>query len=680
MKRAKYTVSLAAALLALGLGTQAMAREVIFTGESCPLTVITDLSAYLERPQTQEEEVVYRTVASQGQDGQAGADLSDAYVADPEEAALAAAEQAEPEQPVTEQAQSEQAVTEPAAGQPQAAAQEDTAAREDTAVQAEDGEGEAEQAQTDQADAGQAQSEEAPADADLPEESGSDQPAPAQTEGQAQTDASAEDAAQTEADVFQPQTFVSDGVLMTLPSEEVTLSSFDALGIIDNTYVMISYDGGKIGWLSTDEIDAKVPDMNGRLMRELPSANGWTTLEQGSDGEMVTQAQQVLSDLGFLEGEVDGLYGGGTAASVQRFQESEGLPVTGQIDAFTWIGLLRAGDPSLREVKPLETVYPPVYEARKKFHLIYNDVADTDYLDQFLDPEWKIKYDVFSGEGKIDYTRNGLDLGTKDVGNRRIDKVRLNACMYVDLRRMDTGAIRPRPVIEVRAEGSHLPYIKDATLTYGIYSEDMELVRREAALSGMNSVETAVLEITWDIYSMLRVELGGGDLILHLHGEERDFEMDLTGYLPQIELFTDACFNMNTEGQVVEEEEEEEEDFYTEEEPSSETEMSEQEFAISTPDTVTEEADASAVFNASTTDETSESGSSDTDEAAAQAAPAPGIFQDETADSETEAASEVSEPAPEDTWTSQEAEVTAVEPETVAAVDEGMAGQAEAAE
>ena len=673
MRRAKYTVFSAALLLALGLETQAMAREVIFTGEDCPLTVITDLSAYLNRPKAEEREVVYRTVAAQSSSGQAGTDLSEAYEMEPEETAASEpasdqsdAEQAQPEEGTTEQPA--------AAGEAKSAeAAADEAQPEETAAgQAQSGE-----VVSDEAVPGEELPDEAAvSDEDQPEEAASGQ---AQTaSGQADAAASDEGVPETEEDVFRPQTFVSDGVLMTLPSEEVTLSSFDALGIIDDTYVMITYDGGKVGYLSTDEIDVKVPDMNGRLMRELPSVSGWTTLKQGSDGELVSQAQQALANLDFLEGEVDGLYGSGTAGSVQRFQESAGLPATGEIDTVTWLRILRAGDPALSEVKPLETDYPPVYEARKKFYLIYNDVADPDYLDQFLDPEWKITYNVFDGEGKIDYTRNGIDLGTVDVGNRQIDKMRLSACMYVNLKRIDTGAVRPMPVLEIRAEGTHLPYINGATLKYGIYSEDFVMQERDAALQGMNSTETAIMEVNWDIYKMIGVELGGGELILQVHGEERDFEMDLTPHLHEIQMFTDTCFNLDTEGLAVEEEEEEEEeDFYTEEEPTSETEMADdQVFAIETPDTVTEEADASAVFNTSTSDETSESGEDDVDEAAAQASPAPEAFQDDMLDNEPETASAADEPAPEDAWISQEAddEVSA-EPETPAAEAEAAAAE-----
>ncbi len=705
MRRAKYTVFLAASLLALGLETQAMAREVIFTGEDCPLTVITDLTAYLNRPKTEKQQVVFKTVAAQTSGGQTAGDLSEAYAGEPEEgdegqsSGQSASDLSSEEQVMPEQTQSEQAAPEQeAAVQPADADEEQSGGTADDQAQPEETAGDqtqpeetaAGQTQTDEEVIDQAQPDETAIDQAQPDDEAVSQAQPGETAAdQVQTPVSEETEPVTEADTFKPQTFESDGVLMTLPSEEVTLSSFDALGIIDDTYVMITYGGGKTGYLSTDEIDVKVPDMNGRLMRELPSVSNWTTLKQGSDGDLVSQAQQVLEDLQLLEGGVDGLYGSGTAASVQRFQESAGLPATGEIDAVTWLRITRAGDSSLRSVKPLETVYPPVYEAQKKFYMIYNYVVDPEYLNQFLDPEWKIKYNVFDGAGRIDYTRDGISLGRLETGNREIDKIKLDAGMYLNLKRSDAGLISPLPVIEIKAQGTHLPYIKGATLKYGIYSENLPLTQRDASLSGMNSVETALLEITWDAYRMVKVELGGGDLILQVHGEERDFDMDLTPYLHQVMAFTDTCFNIDSQGPVEEEEEEEEEDFYTEEEPTSETEMAEPEFAIATPDVVTEEADASAVFNnTTTTEETSEIAADTADDAGSgdeaeteAAAPAAGAFPEEEPGNEPEQTSEAEETAPEDNWTSQEAdEASAVEPETAPAVEEPAAEEAGSAE
>ncbi|MGA8047627.1 MAG: peptidoglycan-binding domain-containing protein [Dermatophilaceae bacterium] len=48
-----------------------------------------------------------------------------------------------------------------------------------------------------------------------------------------------------------------------------------------------------------------------------------------------TSLQQALSDLGYLEGEVDGVYGPATVAAVEALQEANDLPQTGTVDKAT---------------------------------------------------------------------------------------------------------------------------------------------------------------------------------------------------------------------------------------------------------------------------------------------------------------------------------------------------------
>ena len=49
----------------------------------------------------------------------------------------------------------------------------------------------------------------------------------------------------------------------------------------------------------------------------------------------VTTLQQALADLGYYEGEVDGVYGPETVAAVEALQEANGLPQTGTLDKAT---------------------------------------------------------------------------------------------------------------------------------------------------------------------------------------------------------------------------------------------------------------------------------------------------------------------------------------------------------
>ena len=73
------------------------------------------------------------------------------------------------------------------------------------------------------------------------------------------------------------------------------------------------------------------------------------TLRQGTHGDPVTVLQRLLADLGYLDGEVDGVFGAGTARAVAAFQQAAGLAADGVAGALTWQALYeaaRAGGPS----------------------------------------------------------------------------------------------------------------------------------------------------------------------------------------------------------------------------------------------------------------------------------------------------------------------------------------------
>ncbi len=54
----------------------------------------------------------------------------------------------------------------------------------------------------------------------------------------------------------------------------------------------------------------------------------------------------------------DGIYGEKTREAIRRFQEIEGLPVTGKVDLVTWQVLRTAADASRWERSPANPIYP----------------------------------------------------------------------------------------------------------------------------------------------------------------------------------------------------------------------------------------------------------------------------------------------------------------------------------
>lgn len=80
----------------------------------------------------------------------------------------------------------------------------------------------------------------------------------------------------------------------------------------------------------------RASDQIGDLLRGGPSNQGAVaqTVAADAGGSRVAAAQRALEKLGYGVS-VDGVYGAGTRAAVQRFERDRNLPVTGDLNART---------------------------------------------------------------------------------------------------------------------------------------------------------------------------------------------------------------------------------------------------------------------------------------------------------------------------------------------------------
>jgi peptidoglycan hydrolase-like protein with peptidoglycan-binding domain len=77
-------------------------------------------------------------------------------------------------------------------------------------------------------------------------------------------------------------------------------------------------------------------DSGTNLSPEAPDDGGLTLKEpEETPGSDVKEMQQTLQDEGRYRGQVDGVFGLRTRASIREFQKAESLPVTGQLDVRT---------------------------------------------------------------------------------------------------------------------------------------------------------------------------------------------------------------------------------------------------------------------------------------------------------------------------------------------------------
>ncbi len=90
---------------------------------------------------------------------------------------------------------------------------------------------------------------------------------------------------------------------------------------------------GKMGWVEWEALGIAYGDP-GHAKPELAQV-----LATGDHGAEVEVLQRLLQGIGYDPGSIDGVYGPLTESAVMLLQRSEGLPITGLVDAPTWNAL-----------------------------------------------------------------------------------------------------------------------------------------------------------------------------------------------------------------------------------------------------------------------------------------------------------------------------------------------------
>ncbi|PPT08122.1 Peptidoglycan-binding domain 1 [Geitlerinema sp. FC II] len=70
------------------------------------------------------------------------------------------------------------------------------------------------------------------------------------------------------------------------------------------------------------------------------ATNDLPVLREGAEGSAVVELQILLQDLGFYRGDIDGVFGSGTADAVEAMQAAYGLDIDGVVGSATWGALL----------------------------------------------------------------------------------------------------------------------------------------------------------------------------------------------------------------------------------------------------------------------------------------------------------------------------------------------------
>ena len=306
------------------------------------------------------------------------------------------------------------------------------------------------------------------------------------------------------------------------------VESFRIFGETQDGQMLIRTDGGD-EYVSKDELSILLPELN---LDGFPIVEETPVFGQGTRGEDVVMMQQVLADLGYLEGDIDGAYGGGTAEAVSKFQTDRGLEATGIADVYTMM-LIKAIDTGLEESV---TVSSKGFEfPEEKFPEIVENV-DAD-LEAFMEPRWRWHFDELTQTGVID---PGIALGGFAVEAPAIDKISGSADIKLCVAKDEaTGVFTLTPVIIVETESASRPYMQGATMNKG----GSPVVRMEEAettgeLNGITMYETGYIKLTPEALDALA---GGEITSITLQGKNKSYDVEVSLDGENVKAFAKAC-------------------------------------------------------------------------------------------------------------------------------------------
>lgn len=274
--------------------------------------------------------------------------------------------------------------------------------------------------------------------------------------------------------------------------QELGASDFFLYGTMGTEQAVVKI-GETVGFVDIAELASKLPEIP---IGALADGTGLADVNNGASGDTARDIQQKLTDLGYLTGTPDGMYGGGTAAAVKAFQEEHGLTGTGNADVYTQLTLTLAAS-GVQDV--LETTYPTVLTPESKFENIMS-LTDAD-LTRYVGPEWRFTYDTFEKFGLLDPQ---IVVGTFSDESSDINRISLTCSLKVVItENAKSGRLEVTPCLVTESQGAYRPYLQSAILAAGGQTVELTGGESKGALNGVTMSETGYVPLTAEALTLL---------------------------------------------------------------------------------------------------------------------------------------------------------------------------------
>ena len=307
---------------------------------------------------------------------------------------------------------------------------------------------------------------------------------------------------------------------------EKEVESFRLFGRAGEDFVLIR-TGEEDEYIRREELESLLPELD---LDALPDMDETETVGNGVSFASVQTLQQTLTDLGYLTGKVDGIFGPGTSAAIKAFQEETGLEATGQADVYTMLLLTAAANGVEDSVEVSSKGYTTPEE---KFAAIAgNTEAD---LTAFMEPKWRFHFDPFTEQGEID---PGITLGSFAVETPAIDRIEGEASVKAIIRKnVETGLYDVIPAITLETEGASRPYLQGIIMS-GDTILHFDIANTSGTLDGVIMKESGCIPLTMEAMQLLQ---NGGVQTIRLLGRNNIYDIETETVNDSIGEFIAAC-------------------------------------------------------------------------------------------------------------------------------------------
>lgn len=248
------------------------------------------------------------------------------------------------------------------------------------------------------------------------------------------------------------------------------------------------------------------------VFRELPRFAGMEELARGAKGDAVIRLQESLKAAGYLQGNADGDYGGGTEKAIRAMQAECGLEETGVADALTQLLALSMGQ---EEVQVSATG-----DATDFFEAI-SDRANID-TQVLLDSGLSLNYDDMTGIG---FMSDGIVLTYDASGEADIDLYQLSLQFGLSVCDSASGTVDIQPAVTVSCRCVRRPVLTEIILKSGNMRGTAEITDLDVTLDGSYSLEKGTAILNEQMVAALANAKDSGELKLRVNGRYNSFDI-----------------------------------------------------------------------------------------------------------------------------------------------------------